>query len=57
MENTTPWLTGGVSQHLSNQGRDHLCKVRRENCSSSKAFDFKCVQNLQHWLKRTETSR
>jgi hypothetical protein len=32
MENTTPWLAGGVSQHLSDYGRHYICKDGRENC-------------------------
>jgi len=46
MESTTPWLANRVSQHLLDQGKNHLYKVRWKNCNNRQAFDCICVQNL-----------
>jgi hypothetical protein len=31
VESTMPWLANGVFQHLSDKGKNHLCKDGREN--------------------------
>jgi hypothetical protein len=32
VENTMPWLAGGVFQHLPNYGKNHIYKDGRKNC-------------------------
>jgi hypothetical protein len=47
-------LVGGVSQHLSNRRKNHLCKVRRKNYRNKQAFNCRRVQNLQERLEKIE---
>jgi hypothetical protein len=32
VENTMPWLAGGVFQHLSDYGKNYIYKDGRKNC-------------------------